>query len=126
MISEQVGDTNAGLQTYARVSTDGQSVDAQVRHASGPVGKLAKTLTFGLLFSVILSSAEAADQGDGRQLSRSWSKPGCLRSCLYARRGAMQPDCLAPSSKNGGHGRLSKFTADGFPLPRQCDFVTGI
>ena len=47
------------------------------------------TLTFGLPFPVILSIAEAADQ-NGRQLSRLWSKPGCLRSCLYARRGAIQ------------------------------------
>jgi hypothetical protein len=46
--------------------------------ASGPVGKLVKTLTFGLPFPVILTIAEAADQ-NGRQLSRSWSKPGCLR-----------------------------------------------
>jgi hypothetical protein len=79
--------------TWAR-TVNGTLIQASARRtvglgASGPLGKLAKTLTFGLPFPVILSIAEAADQ-NGRQLSRSWSKPGCLRSCLYARRGAMQ------------------------------------
>ena len=68
--------------TWAR-TVNGTLIQASARRtvglgASGPLGKLAKTLTFGLPFPVILSIAEAADQ-NGRQLSRSWSKPGCLR-----------------------------------------------
>jgi hypothetical protein len=50
--------------------------------ASGPVGKLAKTLTFGLLFSVILSSAEAAAEAIVPLMVETG------RSCLYARRHA--------------------------------------
>jgi hypothetical protein len=52
-------------------------------------GKSAKTLTFGLLFQVILSSAEAADQEMGG-ISPAHGRNRAASAPAYARRGAMQ------------------------------------